>query len=176
MISTATRTLWGTGLLALVLMGVVANEAMTAMSAPERPPRADALIQMPQRPEATGASDQTGRLLREVLGRPVFNPDRRPAASSGVSRATGLSRLTGVVISDTQKIAIFATAPDGRKVSAQEGEHVGAYEITRITVAGVTVSGPEGVAIVTPAFDPTAQPAAKAALSVPVPKAGRSAK
>jgi len=143
---------------------------MTAISAPERPPRADALIQEPQRPETAGASDQTGRLLREVLDRPVFSPDRRPASSSGVSRASGLSRLTGVVISDTQKIAIFAPAPDGRKVSAQEGEHVGAYEITRITEAGVTVSGPEGVAIVTPAFDPAAPPAAKAALSVPVPK------
>ncbi len=78
-----------------------------------------------------------------------------------------MSRLTGVVVSDTQKIAIFAGLPGGRPTAAQEGERVGAYEVREITRAGVTVFGPEGVMMISPVFDPVAPPPAAAKASLP---------
>lgn len=91
--------------------------------------------------------------LTEILARPLFSPDRRPIESArGVA---GLSRLSGIVVAGTRRLAIFAGAAGGRAVIAEEGARIGRYEVRSITDTGVTVVGPDGAAVTRPVFDPT---------------------
>lgn len=166
MIRTGTHTLAGLGILALALGGAIALEATTGVSPTDRPATSETPVAGKVIQNRVAAADQTGRLLSEILARPVFSPDRRPVASN-TARTNGLSRLTGIVVSGTQKVAIFAGPPGSRPTAAQEGERVGAYEVREITRAGVTVLGPEGVMVVSPVFDPAAPPAAAAKSSLP---------
>ena len=95
--------------------------------------------------------------LGEILARPVFNPDRKPTGSGSKSVA-GLARLTGVVISGSRKIAIFAGPTDGRPMVAEEGSRLNGYQVTEISALGVTVAGPTGTMLMTPAFDAARPP------------------
>jgi hypothetical protein len=99
--------------------------------------------------------------LAAILARPLFSPDRRPAASAARS-VSGLPRLTGIVVTGSHKVAIFA-AP-GKAVVAEEGVRLGAYEVMAIGDAGVTVAGPEGTTVLRPIFDPSPPPVTKAAM------------
>nr|WP_294529035.1 hypothetical protein [uncultured Rhodopila sp.] len=107
--------------------------------------------------EAPGRRDVR---LAAILARPLFSPDRRPAASAARS-VSGLPRLTGIVVTGSRKLAIFAGP--GKAMVAEEGVRLGAYEVTAISDAGVTVAGPEGTTVLRPIFDPASPPAAKAA-------------
>jgi hypothetical protein len=110
---------------------------------------------------AADARSQRDVRVRAILARPLFSPDRRPAAAAARSIA-GLPRLTGIVVTGTRKVAIFA-AP-GKAVVAEEGLRLGAYEVTAISDAGVTVAGPEGTTMLRPIFDPAPPPVTKAAM------------
>ena len=107
--------------------------------------------------------------LAAILARPLFSPDRRPAAS-GARSISGLPRLSGIVITGSRKVAIFAAA-SGKAIVAEEGLQLGAYDVTAISDSGVTVAGPEGTMVLRPLFDPAPPaPAAKAAaMQRPVP-------
>lgn len=95
--------------------------------------------------------------MSEILARPIFNPDRRPIGSA-VKSVAGLTRLTGIVVTDNRKLAIFAApSPNGHPVIAEEGSHLNAYEVKAISASGVTVVGPTGVIVMRPNFD-TATP------------------
>ena len=169
MIGRGTSQLALAGLVAVVLSATIALEAITGLSAPDRATASERPVPARQAPRPVAAADQTGRLLVEILARPVFSPDRKPVASAAV-RISGLSRLTGVIVDGTQRIAIFAGPAGGRAIAAREGERVGAYEMREITSAGVTVLGPEGKMVITPTFDPAA-PSAKPGLPVRAEKA-----
>jgi len=123
-------------------------------SVPATPIRPSKAIAQNQAPLAEGP-DSHENWLNQILGRPLFNPDRRPI-ESGVR---GLPRLTGIVVAGSQRVAIFAGPSNGRPVLAQAGAHIGAYEVRSIADEGVTVVGPTGTSLVRPAFDP-ARPAA----------------
>ena len=58
--------------------------------------------------------------LSAILARPLFNPDRKPIGGDTKS-FSGLSRLTGIVVTGSRKIAIFATPAGGRPVLAKRG-------------------------------------------------------
>ncbi|MDR3529054.1 MAG: hypothetical protein P4L90_00655 [Rhodopila sp.] len=163
MIRTGIGKLAGLGLAFLALSGAIAVEIMAGQSAPDRMSSPTAPIRAKQQPGPIEPANQIDGLLGEILARPVFSPDRRPVASSARG-ASGLSRLTGIVVTGSQKIAIFAAPSGGRSIAAEEGAHVGAYEVREITSAGVTVSGPDGTAVITPIFDPAAPPPAKPTL------------
>jgi hypothetical protein len=90
--------------------------------------------------------------MNEILIRPVFNPGRRPI-SSAARNVTGPTRLTGIVITKSAKIAIFAASSDGHPFIVEEGSRISAYEVKNISDSGVTVVGPAGVLVVTPHFD-----------------------
>jgi hypothetical protein len=123
----------------------------------------------PARPSTAGTggrvaprrSDIDGS-LSDILARPVFSPDRRPIGP-GPRSIVGLSRLTGIVVMGSRKVAIFAAPSGGKPVIAEEGSRINAYEVKSISDSGVTVVGPEGTTVMTPLFDPTPP-------SVPVPK------
>jgi hypothetical protein len=88
----------------------------------------------------------------EILARPVFSPDRRPIGP-GAHSIAGLSRLTGIVVNGSSKVAIFAAPAGGKPIVAEEGSHINAYEVKAINDSGVTVIGPGGTIVMTPNFD-----------------------
>jgi hypothetical protein len=150
----------GLGIALLALSSIVALEIIGRQSTPDRLSSRTAPVSARQSPNTIEPANQIDGMLRDILARPVFSPDRRPAASN--ARVTnGLSRLTGIVVTGSQKTAIFASPTAGRPVIAEEGGHVGAYEVVEITRAGVTVSGPDGTKVITPIFDLAAPPPAK---------------
>ena len=120
----------------------------------------------PQSDPAAGPQSDIDARVGEVLARPVFSPDRRPVAT-GTRSAAGLTRLTGIVITGSRKVAIFAAQAGGRPVVAEEGSHISAYELKAISDTGVTVVGPTGTMVMAPLFDPTPPPAPKRPLPAP---------
>jgi hypothetical protein len=78
-----------------------------------------------------------------------------------VKSVAGLSRLTGIVVTGSRKIAIFAAPAGGHPIVAEEGSHLNAYEVRAISGTGVTVVGPAGTTVMTPIFDPAPPPVTK---------------
>jgi hypothetical protein len=151
----------GLGLIILGLSGTIAfelanqdNQPVGSLAAPAPSRQAGAANRTAPRENYIG----TG--LNEILSRPVFSPDRRPV-DPGTRSVTGLSRLTGIVVTDSRKIAIFAAPAGGKPVVAEEGAHLNAYQVTAISNSGVTVVGPGGTTVVTPVFDPTPPPVSR---------------
>lgn len=99
------------------------------------------------------ASESRDERLGIILARPLFSPDRRPAAS-GARSVSGLPRLAGIVVTGSRKVAIFAAPAGGKPVVADEGGRLGAYDVRAINEDGVTVVGPEGALVLRPIFDP----------------------
>ena len=143
----------GLGAAALGLCLVIVAEILTGVgtAAPELVGRTATPARIEQT-DAALAPDRHGGWLDQILARPLFSPGRRPVelAAAGVQ---GLPRLTGVVVNGSQRIAIFAPASNGRPIIAENGAHIGEYEVKGITDAGVTVAGPRGTTLLRPAFD-----------------------
>ena len=73
-----------------------------------------------------------------ILGRPLFNWNRRPGQSSGPASIDGpLPRLAGILVSATARYAIFAAPPGGKPQVMQEGSVVGRFTIDKITASYV---------------------------------------
>jgi hypothetical protein len=108
----------------------------------------------------------------QILSRPLFTPGRRPAEAA-VQSVSGLSRLTGIILTGTRRVAIFAAPSGGPPIIVEEGARVGAYEVRQIADNSVTVAGPEGVAVIRPIFDPT--PVVKPKPAPATQAAGRAA-
>jgi len=104
----------------------------------------------------------------EILSRPLFNRDRRPAERAAQS-VSGLSRLTGIIFTGTRRVAIFAGQSGGHPIVAEEGSHVGAYDVRAISDSSVTVAGPEGTTVIRPIFGAT-PPAGPSALTAARPQ------
>jgi general secretion pathway protein N len=114
-------------------------------------PLVAALLAAPTPACAQSASDA---LVARILARPLFAPDRRPAppaaGPAGGSQPT-LPRLSGVLVSSTDRFAIFA-AVDGKLLVAREGGPAGPFLVMRIAPDEVTVLGPGGRQALHPRF------------------------
>ena len=89
--------------------------------------------------------------VASILRRPLFSPNRHPAAVTTAS-GSGLPRLTGIIITPSDKRALFA-APDGRTlISLGEGGRLGAYTMQLIEAGQITIDGPSGTRVLHPAF------------------------
>ncbi len=152
---------------ALIASGDIAWTVSDYMRAAAVPGSVVRRSDVPQGSVAAVPAGQSGRDVATILARPLFNPDRRQPASS-TSVLSGLPRLSGIVISDTDKVAIFSAPGGGKAVLVSEGARIGAYNIQSIDATGVTVAGPEGVRTVRPLFDPNAPSATKAAPPRPI--------
>ena len=145
----------GLMLTAVALAGVIAWEVTATV------PEASDVPHMSERgtvptPTALALPDRPIEAWKQqVLARPLFNPSRRPIASAG-RESSGLPRLSAIILTGPQKLAIFAGGAGGRSIALGEGGHIGGYEVTDIGSAGATVVGPEGQTVVSLAFDPAA--------------------
>jgi hypothetical protein len=135
--------------LPVVFCGVIGLE-LTAGSSPTDSSQLPGPAWLPagekQRPVA---ADDPRALLQTILARPLFNPNRRPSETG----ARGLPRLTGIVVTGRERLALFASAPPTHSLVATVGTHVGPYEVKEIADTGVTISGPDGTTTLHPAFD-----------------------
>lgn len=116
----------------------------------QRPPRTTTVAQR----ATTPMEDHLATWTSEVLARPLFSPDRRPAAT-GVADAganlPGLPRLTGILVGPFGRRAIFA-APDSKPIVVSEGDLVATYRITGIDTEQVRLTGPQGARVMRPSF------------------------
>jgi hypothetical protein len=110
--------------------------------------------------DTSGVPRRRNAWLREILARPLFDPNRY-AAEAGTR---GLPRLAGIVLAGPQRVAIFAAAAGEHPIVVAAGGHVGAYEVLAVTDAGVTIAGPEGTTLIKPVFD-AGRPSASSAES-----------
>jgi len=111
-------------------------------------------LRIPSRP-ATVATGVKREVMAAILARPLFSPGRRPAAAPTAASAlpATLPRLTGTIVHGSDRSVIFMPA-GGKPVVAHEGTEVGGYKVQAIQAGSVTVSGPDGVHVLTPAFAP----------------------
>jgi hypothetical protein len=154
------------GSIAALLGAVIVAELLPSHPG-EAPPAADSRPAQPV--VAARARPEVDRddMVEVLLARPPFSPTRRPeakptVASDDAPHAVELPRLSGILVSGGQKLAIFQTAADDKPTVVAEGGNVSGWTVQTISEASVTVSGPPGTRTVQTAFDPNvkvAQPA-----------------
>ncbi len=156
-------------LLSVLLLGPVLCAVIGLEIADRRSPQADTRIHAAAplseaKASLTEPPNQRAAWLSEILARPLFSPDRRPVEVAARS-LRGLPRLAGIVVSGSQRIAIFAAPSGGAPLVVEAGARVGAYDVRNVADTGVTVVGPGGTTVVRPIFDPNRK--------VPVPTGPR---
>jgi hypothetical protein len=104
---------------------------------------------------ADAVADRLQRWAATSLARPLFNPDRRPVAvaEAGSNAAAGLPRLSGIMITEAGRRAIFAATGAGKPQVVEEGGTVGGDLVRSISVEEVVLVGPDGPHRLRLAFD-----------------------
>lgn len=104
---------------------------------------------------ADAVADRLRRWAATSLARPLFNADRRPVASteSGTNAAAALPRLSGIMITQAGRRAIFAPTGAGKPQVVVEGGTVGGDLVQSITLEEVVLIGPDGPHRLHLAFD-----------------------
>ena len=91
--------------------------------------------------------------LAAILARPLFAPDRRPAAAGPAARET-LPRLTGIIVDRQRRTAVFEAADGGRPLVLAEDGRIAGFVVRRIEPGEVMLDGPGGPRTLRPTFDP----------------------
>jgi len=156
---------------AVALAGVLAIELQTLFASDQEAVSAPTPLRIPSRP-AVAALGVRREALAAILARPLFSPGRRPAAGPKAAAApsAALPRLTGTIVQGSDRSVIFVPAGGGKPVVAHEGTEVGGYKVQAIQAGSVTISGPDGVHVLRPAFAP--QPTAVGTPALPPGAAG----
>ncbi len=104
---------------------------------------------------ADAVADRLQRWAATSLARPLFNPDRRPVAAveAGSNASAGLPRLSGIMITEAGRRAIFAATGAGKPQVVVEGDTVGGNLVRSISVEEVVLIGPDGPHRLHLAFD-----------------------
>jgi hypothetical protein len=122
------------------------------------------------------ASDETAvkQSVTTALARPLFSATRRPPEAEADEHSdTKLNdlRLTGILVTPDQHVAIFARSGD-KPLVRSEGEMISDWHIDSIAAYSVSLSGPTGTTTLEPKADPAlvrAQPTAPQAVAPPPP-------
>ena len=118
------------------------------------PRPAAGLPAVPARHSATPGPDQAARWAATILARPLFSPGRRPPAAAAAPGAAppALPRVAGIMVTPAGRRAIFAEKGT-KPLVLGEGGQVSGFTVQSIQAGQVTVRGPEGVRVLSPAFD-----------------------
>lgn len=144
-----TRALLG---LAGVLLAVIGLELLVPWAGPDGAARPIAPNTAAPVASADGAVDEAAGWAAISLARPLFSPNRRPAALA-TGPADGTPRLSGILVTPAGRRAIFAGA-DGKPVVVGEGAAVGRYQVGSIAAGQVVLLGADGSRTLRPSFDP----------------------
>ena len=109
-----------------------------------------------------GGDSSPADFATTILARPLFRPDRHPFPTGDQDVSTApvdLPRLTGILMSDDIRRAIFA--PDGadKAIVVAVGESVGDWRVQEIAADSVTMVGPDGTRRLRPKFAANPAPA-----------------
>jgi hypothetical protein len=142
-------------LIAVALAGLIVIELTVSSGGESETPAAPAAQEA-----QTDAASQDGAAPADfataILARPLFRPDRHPFPVNDQDAAStapiDLPRLTGILMSDDLRRAIFA--PDGadKAIVVAEGENVGDWRVQEIAADSVTMVGPDGTRRLRPKF------------------------
>jgi hypothetical protein len=104
---------------------------------------------------ADAVADRLQRWAASSLARPLFNPDRRPVAvaQAGSNATAALPRLSGIMITEAGRRAIFAATGAAKPQVVVEGDTVGGNLVRSISVEEVVLVGPDGPHRLHLAFD-----------------------
>ena len=90
--------------------------------------------------------------VKLVLARPLFSENRRAPPPNSRTFSI-LPRLTGVLITQEIRIALFDGGSAGKCVSLGQGDRLGDFIISLVTPGEVVVTGPDGTRVLHPTFD-----------------------
>ena len=124
---------------------------LSATTAPGGPPPKSG-----ERPAARNDQPPVHQLTATILARPLFNPTRRPQqadANGHADHSLGDMRLSGIVITPDQHLAIFVPA-GGKPLLRSEGDMVSDWRIESIADESVSLTGPSGTTTLEPKADP----------------------
>jgi hypothetical protein len=138
--------------------------ASVAVKAPHGKPAPDADA------DSEDSDKDSGSWAETILGRPLFALNRRPAKAHGGGpriAASGLPRLSGIIIAGRSRRAIFM--PDGGKpVVLAEGASIEDGTIRQIAVDRVVVASSKGDMTLYPSFDHNRTPPAPIVPTAPM--------
>ena len=140
----------GSVLLAAALPLEFRSQLSSTTEPGEAPERTDATLPVQHDQPAIN------QLTATILARPLFASTRRPAEAALADHPeTSLSdmRLTGILITPDQHLAIFAPT-DGKPLVRSEGEMISDWRIENITTQSISLSGPTGTTTLEPKADP----------------------
>ena len=106
----------------------------------------------------------TAAILQRPLftaGHTLFRPERTRAAEPA-----SLPRLTGLVITETRREAIFAVPSGQKPLVVREGDRMGTFTVTAIRTQEVELAGPLGARTLRPSADTGFRP--QLACKIPV--------
>jgi hypothetical protein len=156
------------GLCAAALAGVLVLEIRAGSPSPlPRPLLRPIAAPAPAGPDSDAPStpdnDALNNAVQTIIARPLLEPKRRPpdvpqAAAQGPTAAEALPRLAGVIVTPSDRRAIFAPA-SGKPLVATEGARVAGFVLEHIGPDGVTMSGAGGQKVLRPSHaQPQAHP------------------
>jgi hypothetical protein len=156
--------------LAVVLTGLVMTELIIPVGNNGDEP---AGLKTPQiNSQVASASNSATGLVAAILARPLFRSDRKPAPGDTRGMTSGapadLPRLTGILMTDNERRAIFQPAGKERPIVVVEGETVGNWRVDQIAVDAVILSGPGGTRRIEPRFSGAAPTGAPQQTTPPV--------
>ena len=143
----ASGAMAGVLLLVLVVEWLPGGQEAVTVAPPNLHPRAVS--------EPDTVAKDTESWARTIVARPLFAINRRPPKSAGGRSAvasTGLPRLSGIMISQAGKRAIFMPE-GGRARTLAEGAMLDEYRISQISADRVILSGAKGEMVLKPAYD-----------------------
>ena len=100
------------------------------------------------------APERTPVRTEAMLARPLFTPGRAlpPADRAAAPDPAALPRLTGLIVAEQRRRAIFA-GPDGKPIVLSEGGRLGPFTVAAVRPDGVDLTGPPGVRTLRPSHD-----------------------
>jgi hypothetical protein len=158
-----------------VLLLVLAGEWLTAAEPPHFAPAA---ISHPTKSHEAASSDESAderdgdakdsdakgsdEWADTITERPLFTASRRPPKASASGKTvnnSGMPRLSGIIVTEASRRAIFM--PEGGKaVVVAEGASMDDITIRRIAIDRVFISTPKGDEVLYPSFDGNRTPPA----------------
>jgi hypothetical protein len=137
----------------LALAAIIATELSSGPAA-----RPVAGIVVPVAPMGAASGEPTTgleqRWVAAILGRPLFDPSRRPPAEA--NQAPNALRLSGTVVGPGGPQAIFEPEGGGRAVIVREGERVGGAIVRSIVPGKVFVLDAGELHLLEPSFTSSA--------------------
>jgi hypothetical protein len=147
---------------AVLLAGLLVLELHLATEPPDlRAARSAGMVPQTEDPQTRDvpAPQPTVLAWREMmLSRPLFDPTRRPAApAQAPTAAVDLPRLSGIMVTPAERIAVFSPAT-GTPIIVHQNSRFGPYTVLAISDDHVTIKGPGGVIVLSGALSPLGSP------------------